>query len=101
MSQVKKTGPQLDQGEGGGGATKANGSHLSPASDVANRGTGSHLEPFNVTTRSTGSKFDNSLNVPGSDKTSDKQGGTVKGHDRAQPAKSSGSKFDQHPNVKA
>ncbi len=102
MSQVKKTGPQFDQGEGGGGQTKANGSPLSPAGDVKNRGTGSKLDPFNITTRPTGSKFDQGPNVPGSDKTSQRGGGTNReGSDRTKGSKSSGSKFDQHPNVKA
>ncbi len=102
MSQVKKTGPQFDQGEGGGGQTKANGSPLSPAGDVKNRGTGSHLEPFNVTTRSNGSHLDPGPNVPGSDMTSQRGGGTNReGSDRTKGSKSSGSPKQQHPNVQA
>ncbi len=99
MSQVKKTGPQFDQGEGGGGSAKANGSPLSPAGDVKNRGTGSHLEPHNVTTRPTGSHLD--PHVPGSDMTSQRGGGTNReGSDRFKGSKSSGSKEQQHPNVR-
>ncbi len=103
MSQVKKTGPQFDQGEGGGGATKASGSHTEPAGDVKRRGsTGAKLAPHNITTRATGSKFDQGPNVPGSDQTAQRGGGTNReGSDRTKGSKSSGSKFDQHPNVKA
>ena len=103
MSQVKKTGPQFDQGEGGGGATKASGSHTEPAGDVSMRGkTGSKFLSFNITTRSTGSKFDQGPNVSGSDSTSQRGGGTNReGSDRTKGSKSSGSKFQQHPNVKA
>ena len=104
MSQVKKDRPQHKQGEGGAGKTKANGSHLDPASDVVAQGpTGDHLTPLNPSTRPTGSHLDQGWNVPGSDKTSDKQGGTVRGHDRSNPnagKSKSGSKDAQHPNVK-
>jgi len=106
MSQVKKTGPQFDQGEGGAGKTKSNGSHLSPAKDVVKQGpTGDHKTPYKPATRPTGSHLTPSdWLVPGSDKTSVRQGGTVKGHDRVNPnagKSKSGSKNAQHPNVKA
>lgn len=101
MSQVKKTGPQFDQGEWGAGKTKSNGSHLEPAGDVKKQGkTGSHLEPYNITTQPNGSHLDPGPNVPGTDKTSVRGGGTVAGHDRTTGSKSSGTKEQQHPNVR-
>ncbi len=101
MSQVKKTGPQFDQGEGGGGSTKASGSHLEPAGDVKSQGpTGSHLEPYNITTRSNGSHLDPGPNVPGANSSSTRGGGSVSGHPDQMGSKSSGSKEQQHPNVK-
>ena len=103
MSQVKKTGPQFDQGEGRARNPKANGSHMEVAGDVKRRGpTGSHLDPYKVAQRPTGSHLDQSWNVPGSDKTAVRGGGSVAGHSRedTNAGKSkSGSKNAQHPNV--
>lgn len=103
MSAVKNT-DHLNQGEGGGGTTKANGSPLSPVKDVKKQGpTGDHLSPNKPATRPTGSQYTPSdWLVPGTDKTSVRQGGTTKGHDRVSPTagkSKSGSKDKQHPNV--
>ena len=105
MSQVKKTGPQFDQGEGGAGSAKGNGSHLEPASDVVQQGpTGDHMTPYKPATRPTGSHLEPSdWLVPGSDKTSVRGGGTKAGHTRENTnagKSNSGSKNAQHPNVK-
>ncbi len=103
MSQVKKTGPQFDQGEWGAHSSKSNGSHTDPASDVKKQGpTGDHMSPYKVAQRPTGSHLDQSWNVPGSDKTPVRGGGGVKGHSRenTNAGKSkSGSKNAQNPNV--
>jgi hypothetical protein len=101
MSQVKKTGPQFDQGEGGAGSTKSNGSHLSPASDVVRQGpTGDHMTPLKPATRPTGNAQDGkSWNIPSSDKTAVRGGGGIGGHSRDPVAKRSGSKNAQNPNV--
>lgn len=112
MSNISKS-PARDQGAGesaGGsdGTTKANGSHTSVAQDVTMQGTtGSHLDQSKsggaVAQRKAGSHLTPSAHyVPGSDKTSDKQGGSPGGHDRVSPTagkSKSGSKNAQHPNV--
>ena len=102
MSQVKKTGPALEQGVWGGGRTKANGSHLTPASDVTKQGpTGDHMDQYRgnaKSQKSTGSQLSAAHQVPSSDSTS--VGGSISGHSRNKVAgKSSGSKNTQNPNV--
>lgn len=86
---TRKAGSQLDQGEGRAKSTRSAGSHLdqgegrAKATDTG----GSHLDPHPALT----------------DKTADKQGGTIRGHDRVNPnagKSKSGSKFDQHPSLK-
>ena len=97
MSQVKTSGPQFDQGEGGGGSTKSNGSPLDPAKDWKKRGpTGAPEAPYKPGTRSTSVGTD----VPAGPKTSVRGGGGIGGHSRDPAAKSSGSDKAQHPNVK-
>ncbi len=114
MSNIRKS-DALDQGVGdsaGGsdGTTKASGSHRDVAPDVRMQGTtGSHLDQGASggaqAQRKTGSNLTPSdWLVPGSDSTSDKQGGTPGGHDRISPTagkSKSGSKNAQHPNVNA
>ena len=97
MSQVKKNGPQFDQGAGGGGLTKANGSPLDPAKDWKKQGkTGDPKAPFRPSTRPTSEGAD----VPAGPKTSDRGGGGIGGHSRDPGPKSSGSDKAQHPNVR-
>ena len=85
-------GSHLDQGDGGAADSRANGSHLDPAGSaegavsagpsIAAKGgaipanvkgptnvSGSHLTPYPAET----------------DKTADRQGGTIRGHDRVNP----------------
>jgi hypothetical protein len=104
MSQVKKTGPQFEQGPWGAGTSKPNGSHTSPAKDVVKQGpTGDHMTPLNPATDPSGSHLEPGPNLPGADMTSVKGGGGVLGHDRANPnagKSKSGSKDAQHPNVR-
>lgn len=100
-------GNNLEQGEGGVTRKKASGSHLDPTGEggvkrtqgptdskkggkispvvPANRGlSGSHLSPHPKAT----------------DKTTERGGGTVKGHDRISPtAGKSGSASEQHPSL--
>ncbi len=105
MSQVKKSAVYLDQGEGGGGRTKANGSHTTPASDVTKRGpTGSPTDQYRGFRgpKANGSQYVGGNNVPSSDLTSVRGGGGINGHSRNKVAgKSSGSKNAQNPNVNA
>ncbi len=106
MSQVKKTGPQFDQGGWGAGSTKANGSHLTPASDVTKQGpTGSPNEQYRgFKTRSSAGGAATGApvkNVPSSPQTAVRGGGGINGHSRDPAPKSSGSKNQQHPNVNA
>ncbi len=100
MSQVKKTGPQFTQGQGGGGKTKSNGSHMTPAGDVSKRGkSGDHMTPHNITTTPSGSHLE--PNVAGTQSSSVRGGGTIFGNDPNKVgSKSSGSKNAQNPNVR-
>ncbi len=82
----------LDQGEGGGGRSKKSGSHL----DATGEG-GAKQGPGPKTSAKGGAISANvkgPKNISGShlvpqpaetDKTADKQGGTVRGHDRVNP----------------
>lgn len=103
MSQVKKNRPQHQQGVGGAPTAKGNGSQHDPMPEAKTQGpSGDHLTPNKPMTRPTGSHLEPGWNVPGTDKTSDKQGGTVRGHSRDNPTagkSKSGSKDSQHPNV--
>ncbi len=96
MSQVKTSGPQFDQGEGGGGSTKSNGSPLSPAKDVVKGPSGSPTDQYPISTRPTTVGAD----VPAGPKTAVRGGGGIGGHSRDPAAKSSGSDKAQHPNVR-
>ena len=110
MSNIRSQG-NLDQGEGDGGGgyrTKSNGSHLDVAKDVVMQGsTGDHLGQGRSgganTTRPSGSNLvPSDWNVPSSDGTSVRGGGTVRGHGREDVTagkSKSGSKNAQHPNV--
>jgi len=107
MSNIKSRG-NLDQGVGGAPKTKGNGKHTEPASGVKKQGTtGSRFDQSKsggaMPTKANGSHLEPSdWLVPGTDKTSDKQGGTPGGHDRVSPTagkSKSGSKDAQHPNV--
>jgi hypothetical protein len=96
MSQVKKTGPQFDQGEGGAGSTKGNGSHREVAGDVKRRGpTGDPKSPLNPAQRPTTV----GPSVPKGPQTAVRGGGGIDGHSRDPVAKRSGSKNEQNPNV--
>ncbi len=105
MSQVKTTGPQFDQGEGGAGSSKGNGSHLVPASDVTTKGpTGSSMDQYRGFKHrsSAGGRATNApkKNVPSSDRTAVRGGGGINGHSRNKlNARASGSSTAQNPNV--
>ena len=109
MSQVKTTGPQLDQGPWGAGNRKANGSHLSPAKDVVKRGpTGSHMDQYRGNrSRSSagGAATGNPVKMAGPvqgrpERTAVRGGGGLAGHSRNKVnARASGSPTAQNPNV--
>lgn len=84
----REAGSQYNpQSEGRVSGSKPSGSHLEQGEGGAHtmRASGSHLRPHPALT----------------DMTSDRQGGTKRGHDRTNPnagKSKSGSKFSQHPN---
>lgn len=87
--KTRKSGSHTAQGPWGASKKKASGSHLQQGEGGAKpRGdSGSHLTPHPALT----------------DKTSDKQGGTKRGHDRTNPnagKRKAGNHLAQHPNVK-
>jgi hypothetical protein len=103
MAQIKDRG-QYAQGEGRAHSKKSSGSHLDPQGEGRINGTGpsgSHLTTPHTQSKQSGSHLDVGPNVPGTDKTAVRGGGTVRGHDRTNPnagKSKSGSKNAQHPN---
>lgn len=84
---TKKSGSHTAQGAYGARSQKASGSHLDQGEGGAKAmgPSGSHLQPHPALT----------------DMTSDRQGGTVRGHDRTNPTagkRKAGSHTAQHPN---
>ncbi len=103
MSQVKKTGPQFDQGEWGAGSTKANGSPREVAADVKRQGkTGDPFGQRDPSSRSSAGGAATGQDVSfahGAPRTSVRGGGGIGGHSRDPGSKSSGSDKAQNPNV--
>lgn len=86
--RTRASGSKFDQGEGRARSTRPSGSKYAQGEGRARstRVSGSHLTPYPSST----------------DMTSDRQGGTRRGHDRTNPLAGkgkSGSKFSQHPNL--
>lgn len=100
----------LEQGEGRAIGQKSSGSHLDPTGEgrvsAGQKASGSHLDQGEgraTATKSSGSHLEPGPNVPGTDMTSVRGGGTPRGHDRTNPNAGkgkAGNKFEQHPNNK-
>ncbi len=108
MSEIGK-GSYLEQGEGGARRMKSSGSHLDQGEGGARRGKSISQRGGEIpaVVPKGSSRSGDHLNPPGpwvrADRTADRQGGTVRGHDRTSPSagkSKSGSKFAQHPNNK-
>lgn len=106
MPTAKNT-KHLEQGEGRAIGQKVSGSKLDPTGPTgafAQKSSGSHLDQGEggaLTTRPSGSHLEQGPNLPGTDMTTERGGGTPAGHDRTNPnagKSKSGSKFAQHPN---
>lgn len=95
----------LKQGEGRTLGTGPSGSHTDPTGPTGagrSKSSGSHLAQGEGGARSTKAVGSHTQPHPSlTDMTSDRQGGTKRGHDRTNPTagkSKSGSKFAQHPN---
>ena len=91
-------------GDGGGGSrTRTTGSQTKqgPTGTGTKGPSGDHLSSNFVKPRANGSPYVGGPNVPGSDKTNERSGGGLKGHDRIDPTlgKHDGTNLRQHPNV--
>lgn len=97
----------LKQGEGRAIGKKTSGSHTDPKGPTGafkSKKSGSHLDQGEGGARGTKQSGSHTTPHPAlTDMTSERGGGTRRGHDRVNPragARKAGNKFDQHPNNK-